>query len=143
MDADYFRYTRVYAGGVGWESIATPRELAGRDLERLRREARFFPVAALLLGETEPTVEVGEDSGGRSIWRLRYADDPLGPRTLEINQDDHLPISYSYPAPFEEGVLPVRISFADWRPVADILLPFRISSDARDFPISIEVERSN
>ncbi len=137
-DIRYIDEERAFDGRAGWEQHAKARELVGRDLERLERSALFFPLLAY--DAADLPVELGHDRlDGADVYVLTFTPRNGRPDAFYVDAQSFLPRQEVRQEPYEEGIVPLTISYDDYRSVDGITLPFAISEQRPDVALNIRI----
>lgn len=137
-DIRYLRQTTSYDGDQGWERTVAVRQLAGSELGRTRRDARFLPLHALLESNTAFTVSAGRCAGS-PVYMLHFIVDAthhddfgVDPATFrlrcEIRNEN-----------YTEGQLDTEFDYHDYRSVDGVLLPFRYEEERPDNSLKVRI----
>ncbi len=140
-DIHYLRQTTAVDAGTGWERSAAVRELAGDELARHRRDARFNVLFELIRSGTPLTVQAGECAPGKPVYLMHFT--PLvGPlETFGVDQSSYLPVCYTRTESYEEGPTQIRTDYADYRRVHGLVLPFSVDETQPENSLKIHITK--
>jgi len=165
-DIHYIQQERAFNGEQGWELNGSVRELVGRDLVRVKREAalnsllRFatentpaelegreeIPLNDLAIDPSEtprehaPHDETEAPQRARPVYVMKFMPPNEGPTTFYFDAASFLPLREAFIQPYEEGASLVKINYSDYRKVGNIFLPFGINTVVPDLPLFIKMQ---
>jgi Peptidase family M23 len=140
-DIHYLRQTTAVDAGTGWERSAAVRELAGDELARNRRDARFNALFILMRAGTPLTVEAGECAPGKLVYLMRFVPSGGTAETFGVDQSTYLPVCYTRTESYEEGPAQIRTDYADYRRVQGLMLPFVIDEARPENSLKIHITK--
>ena len=137
-DIRYLRQTTAYDGDQGWERTVAVRQLAGSELGRTRRDARFLPLHALLESNTSFTVTTGR-CGGAPVYMLHFIVDATHHDDFGVDRSTFRLRCEVRNENYTEGQLDTEFDYHDYRPVDGVLLPFRFEENRPDDSLKVQI----
>jgi hypothetical protein len=140
-DIQIIQQERGFDGANGWEKQASLRELTGRYLARIKRDALFNPLLTYSDEHVPMNLKGKEPVAGRTAYVIQVV--PLDSPVERFYFDDQtfLPVMSCRLVPYAEGNVPITVTYADYRKVGDVVLPFSIQENTLDVPLAITVEK--
>ncbi|HZT01047.1 MAG TPA: M23 family metallopeptidase [Steroidobacteraceae bacterium] len=139
-DIRYLRQSAGVEGAHAWLKAGAVRELAGREADRARRDARFEPLYRLLEARVPFAVRAGSCAGS-PVYLLEFRPPGGEADTFGVSRTDFLPRCEKRIETYIEGATEVENDFRDYRAIDGIELPFWIAERRPDNSIEITVDR--
>lgn len=130
VDLKVIRVDRAFDGTSGWErrggSVAP---LADSDLAPLARSALLNPLLSYKRTAVPMTLEDRERIGDREAWVLEFTPVSGSPERFYIDTETFSVLRETRISPRPAGDVELVISYADYRPVSGVMLPFSIITE--------------
>jgi hypothetical protein len=139
-DIEVIRQERGFDGANGWEKLVNVRELNGLDILRLRHSAVFSPLLTLAETHVPSKLKDPEKIDGVDAYVIEFGAAGGFSERFYFDAKSFLPVKEVRTEPYEEGEVPVTITYSDYRRVGDVLLPFSIDEPMPDQPLAIRIE---
>jgi murein DD-endopeptidase MepM/ murein hydrolase activator NlpD len=140
-DIRYLQQTLAIDGDTGWERSAAVRELAGDELVRDRRDARFNVLFTLLEQNLPFTVTQSTCPEGETANLILFKHADGGTETFGIDPRTDLPICHVRTEDYEEGPTQIWTEYSDYRRVDGLTLPFTVHEARPDNSLKISIAR--
>ena len=137
-DIRYLKQTTAFDGDQGWERTVAVRQLAGSELGRTRRDARFFPLYALLHSDTPFTVTEGRCQGV-PVHMLHFVVDSTHDDDFGVDRSTFRLRCEIRGEIYTEGRLNTEFDYHDYQPVHGVLLPFRFEENRPDNSLKVQI----
>ncbi len=140
-DITVIQQERGFDGVNGWEKLASVREVVGPDLARIKQSALFNPLLTYADAHVSMSLRGKEKIDGGEVYVVEFAPSGTPLDRFYFDTTSFLPIKEVRSEPYEEGAVPITITYGDYREVEDIRLPFSIGEQMPDQPLSIQVDK--
>ncbi|MCI0442469.1 M23 family metallopeptidase [bacterium] len=126
LDLGVLQQERGYDGAKGWQKQTNLQELAGDDLVRLKRTAKFNPLLDYYKSGTPMELKGKEKIDNAEAYRIDFKVTPDLTETFFFDTTTFLPIRELRPVTMKGEKQELRFDYADYRPADNIKLPFSI-----------------
>jgi Peptidase family M23 len=150
-DIRYLRQTTAVTDTQGWEQTSAPdeqpgyqgvRELAGNELARDQRGARFNDIYVLIRQGDAASVEAGKcEAHGPKVYLLTFTVSQSNTETYGIDPKTHLPACRTRVESYVSGPETIRTEYSDYRSLEGLMLPFSIIENRPDDTLKIRITR--
>jgi len=140
LDLGVLQQERAYDGTKGWQKQNSLQELAGDDLDRLKRTAEFNPLLDYYKRGVPMELKGKEKIENAEAYRLEFKVTPDHIETFFFDTTTFLPIRELRPVTIKGEKQELRLDYSDYRNVDNIKLPFSIIQTLPDQILALTIQ---